>query len=64
MSDDVKLRLFKNGAWDLRKVERRKQSQAITFPDRRRNDERRASLREENQSMGPVSWVDITGIDD
>lgn len=52
------LRNFRSGAWDLRRIERRKDQMTIEFPDRRRNDRRNTGGDHEFSPAGNLLWVD------
>jgi hypothetical protein len=63
LGDQMSLRNFKGGSWDLRKTDRRKASVAIPFPERRATDRRNASDIE-NASEDILQWVSKSSLDE
>ncbi|MDB5105793.1 MAG: hypothetical protein JWP91_3482 [Fibrobacteres bacterium] len=65
LREQMSLRNFKGGSWDLRKVDRRKEQAAIGFPDRRAND-RRANSLADDQATGAemLHWVTKSALDE
>ena len=65
MNNHSDLRTFRRGAWDLRRIERRKEQMTIEFPDRRKDDRRTADKEEESFSpAGMLMWVDQSELDE
>jgi hypothetical protein len=64
MNNHTDLRRFRGGAWDLRKVERRKEQAPLAFPDRRNNDRRNTGKAEDLASVGGLLWVDPSQLDE
>lgn len=65
MNKQTDLRTFRRGAWDLRRLERRKEQMTIEFPDRRKNDRRTADKEEDEYSAaGMLMWVDNSELDE
>lgn len=58
MNKQSDLRSFRGGAWDLRKVDRRKEQLTIEFPDRRKNDRRNVDQAEDFTAAGMLQWVE------
>jgi hypothetical protein len=61
--EQMSLRNFKGGSWDLRKTDRRKQSMAIAFPERRTTDRRNASAAED-APQDILQWVSKSSLDE
>lgn len=61
MNQQTDTRIFRRGAWDLRRLDRRKEQLTIEFPERRKNDRRMADLAENVSGGGMLQWVDPYG---
>ena len=61
MNQQTDTRSFRGGAWDLRKLERRKEQLTIEFPERRKNDRRMVGSAEHGSVGGILEWVDPYG---
>lgn len=64
MNRQTDLRSFRGGAWDLRRIERRKEQQTIEFPDRRKNDRRLSDKEQDFAAAGKLLWVDPSDLDE
>lgn len=59
------LRSFKGGAWDLRKVDRRKEQVAVRFPDRRVENRRLVGDQDtEHATPSNLVWLSLSGRDE
>lgn len=57
-------RNFRGGAWDLRKIDRRRNQLAYAFPDRRKKDRRMTDQAEDFSVDGMLQWVDPSDRDE
>ena len=64
LRNQMSLRNFKGGSWDLRKDDRRKESHRIGFPDRRANDRRNATEAEDTAGVDMLQWVTKSVLDE
>lgn len=64
MNKHSDLRSFRRGAWDLRRIERRKEQVTIEFPDRRKDDRRTSDKEEDYSAAGMLMWVDNSELDE
>jgi hypothetical protein len=64
MNQQTDSRIFRGGAWDLRRIDRRKEQVAIAFPDRRKTDRRMADKPEDFSAGGMLKWVDPSEMDE
>ncbi|MDB5050244.1 MAG: hypothetical protein JWO30_3315 [Fibrobacteres bacterium] len=64
LREQMSLRSFKGGSWDLRKDDRRKQEQTIGFPDRRANDRRNITQADDTASVDMLQWVNKSSLDE
>lgn len=62
--EQMSLRNFKGGSWDLRKDDRRRGSQSIPFPDRRAADRRNASSPTRTVDDDALHWVTKPSLDE
>lgn len=62
-NEQIALRNFKGGSWDLRKNDRRKESQSIGFPERR-STERRNLRRMASTGGETLQWLTKSGLDE
>lgn len=61
MNQQSDTRKFRGGAWDLRRLDRRKEQLTIEFPERRKNDRRMAGQSEVGSGGDTLEWVDPYG---
>ena len=62
--DQMSIRNFKGGSWDLRKDERRKESQTIGFPERRAIERRGATRADDSAGIDMLQWVTKSALDE
>ena len=64
LREQMSLRNFKGGSWDLRKDERRKESQVIGFPERRATDRRGNARADDAAGTDMLQWVSKSALDE
>ncbi|HLP42795.1 MAG TPA: hypothetical protein VK465_14895 [Fibrobacteria bacterium] len=65
MQNPFGLRSFKGGAWDLRKVDRRKEQLYVRFPDRRVENRRLVGAQDtERATSSNLVWLSLSGRDE
>jgi hypothetical protein len=64
LNQSTDARKFRGGAWDLRRIDRRRDQVTIAFPDRRKHDRRMADQGEDFSGDGMLQWVDPSDRDE
>ena len=65
LKEQSSLRNFKGGSWDLRRNDRRKAQEMISFPERRAED-RRLTAKADNlfSDLESLQWKSMSGLDE